>query len=99
MTKLHREIERRLNALFQRLADGGDAPPSMHLRLEGLLEAAVLLGDARPEDLQELMDSAYRAISGESLAARYGDDWQVRYPFPQIPAYMQRAPVTPSTAD
>ncbi|MFK7830976.1 MAG: hypothetical protein AB8B57_14450 [Congregibacter sp.] len=99
MNALHEEIERRLQGLYLRLEEGNDAPPALLLRLEGLLEAAVLLESSTSEDLHALMDQVHSSITGESLGARFGRDWQLRYPFPQIPASMCRAPVTPSAAD
>lgn len=92
------EIEGRSSKLFERLARGDDAPPALALRLEGLLEAAALLGE--PESaLRELLDRQYRGVFGASLASRLGEDWQLEHPFPEIPALMRRAPVVPSTRE
>jgi len=99
MSALMEEVTRRWEVLFRQLADGDDAPPSQRLRLEGLMEALVITGEATPHGLQEAMDAAYRGVTGNGFAAALGDGWAEHYPFPQIPAYMQRAPVYPSTSD
>lgn len=95
---LLQEIDRRLRALFERLAAGDDAPPSQRLRLEGLLEAAQVLGTPAPA-LQARVEELHREVFGEPIAAAPGDDWRAAYPFPEIPVFMQRAPVAPSTGD
>jgi hypothetical protein len=93
------EVERRWRTLFAELAAGADAPPAARLRLEGLLEAALLVGAASEAELTARMDVAYRQAFGESLAQRFGEDWRSFFPFPQVPAMMKRAPVVPSTRD
>ncbi len=95
------ELERRWEALFTQLRDGLDAPPGQRLRIEGMMEAAALTdtGAESPAGVSEAMDAVYRRVTGRSLAADFGDDWQQFYPFPQIPAVARRAPVVPSTAD
>lgn len=99
MQRLLQEIEQRLSGLFRRLSEGDDAPPSMVLRLEGLMEAAAILEQATPEALQELINAAHTTVNGESLDIRLGADWRRRYPFPQLPVIADRAPVYPSTKD
>jgi hypothetical protein len=99
MQQLIREIETRARAAYARLASGDDLPPGMQLRLEGLLEAAVITGAATTSELQDLLDEAHREVVGETLAARYGDDWRALHPFPELPAWQARAPVSPSTSD
>ena len=73
--------------------------PRPPLRAEGLMEAALLLGAASPEELDRAMDGCYRQAFGRTLADDFGDDWREFYPFPQIPAMGRRAPVYPSTRD
>ena len=63
------------------------------------MEAAVLCGEAPAEVLQADLDEAYREVFGRSLAAEFGEDWREFFPFPQIPGFMRRAPVWPSTRD
>lgn len=99
MSTLGEEIRQRLSAQFQRIADGYDVAPGPRFRLEGLMEAAVLIGDCEENALRELIAELHRDIVGESLDARLGEDWQRWHPFPQIPMYMERAPVSPSTSD
>jgi hypothetical protein len=98
LDRLRAEIRERSRHLLERLADGDDLPPGRQLRLEGLLEAAALLG-ADPDALRDDLEHLHREVQGESLAARLGDDWRQHYPFPQLPLFMRRAPVTPTTAD
>ncbi|WP_116367206.1 hypothetical protein [Parahaliea mediterranea] len=99
MEPLRAEVERRWQALFAALLAGQDAPPGQRLRLEGLMEAIALLEPGCEHALQDAMDAKYRAVFGRGLAEDFGDQWRDFYPFPQIPAVMQRAPVWPSTAD
>ena len=99
MSDLDSEIRRRLQRLFRLLHSGGDAPPGLRLRTEGLMEAAVLTGDAQPGELQALMTHIYSEVYGRGLDEALGADWRELFPFPQIPALAQRAPVYPSTRD
>lgn len=96
---LTEEVERRLNELLARLVAGDDAPPGAVLRLEGLREAAVLAGLWTEAEAQALLERRYAALCDESLAQSLGADWRERYPFPQLPLFARRAPVSPSTAD
>ena len=99
MSALLTELETRWDKIFSDLAGGGDVPPGLRLRTEGLMEAAVLGGDASPEKLSQQMAASYRKAFGRSLEQDFGDDWQDFFPFPQIPAMAERAPVYPSTKD
>lgn len=92
------EIERRTERLLRRLAAGDDAPPAALLRLEGLLEAAVLVG-VDSAGLDRRLDELHQSVCGESLAAHLGEDWRDAHPFPELPFFMARAPVSPSTRD
>ena len=85
--------------MFTALAAGDDVPPSLRLRAEGLMEAALLTGLASPEEVDASMDDCYRQAFGQGLAEDFGEDWRGFYPFPQIPAMGLRAPVYPSTRD
>lgn len=96
---LQREIEARLRALLLRVAAGDDVPPGLRMRLEGLMEAAVLMGAATPESLHETLDGLHGEILGAPLAASLGDRWTELYPFPELPVFMQRAPVFRGTGD
>lgn len=99
MTALLHEIASRWRGLFERLAAGDDLPPGQRLRLEGMMEAAVLCGLTTEAELLAAMDVAYRDTFARSLADDLGADWQALHPFPEIPAFMGRAPVYPSTPD
>ena len=98
MKQLIEEIDRRLEAIFSTLANGGDLPPGLRLRTEGLLEAATLLG-ASPQQLQQRMNDCYRRAFGVSLSASLGEGWETFHVFPEIPAFARRAPVVPTSAD
>ena len=90
---LQLQIQRRLETVLQRNAEGGDVAPGERLRLEGWMEAALLLAG----------DSAARCIAGwqAQLSARaqlrcevVDGYWCVRFDI-----WQSRAPVTPSTRD
>lgn len=93
------ELNQRWLLMFEALARGEDLPPGVRLRTEGLMEALVLSGVASEAELQATMDARHVEVFGDSIAAIFGDDWRVLFPFPQIPAVARRAPVYPSTKD
>lgn len=99
MIDLIAELEARWDRMFAALAAGEDVPPAQRLRAEGMMEAAELLGVASQESLLDAMDACYQRAFGRPLAADFGSDWQAFFPFPQIPAMAQRAPVYPSTSE
>jgi hypothetical protein len=99
MDALHREIHQRWRTLFRQLAAGDDAPPGQRLRTEGLMEAAELTGLVSPAQLQAEMEQVYEAIFLRPLVQDFGPTWRDLFPFPQIPAMAQRAPVYPSTSE
>ena len=74
-------------------------PPSTRLRAEGMMESALLLGQASVEELDRAMSQCYQGAFNRSITGDFGTDWRVFYPFPQIPAMGLRAPVYPSTND
>lgn len=98
-TPLKAELLRRWQQIFSALECGEDVSPGQRLRAEGVMEAAVMTGEASTDALLAAMDSCYVEIRGCSLADEFGEDWREFYPFPQIPGFMQRAPVYPSTSD
>jgi hypothetical protein len=93
------ELERRWLTMFSGLAAGDDLPPAVRLRAEGLMEAAVIAGEATEKAVTEAMDACYRRAFGRALAQDFGPDWREFHPFPEIPAMALRAPVYPSTPD
>jgi len=92
-------IDRRLQTLLSQLCAGLDAPPGQRLRLEGLMEAAVLTDIASAAELRSLLEVRYREAFGRTLEDDLGEGWEFFFPFPQIPAMARRAPVFPSTRD
>jgi len=99
MAKLTPVIEQRWLSQFQALANGEDVAPGQRLRLEGLMEAAVLVGEIESQQLEQAMLAVYEDCFGRSVAQDYGEDWKTLFPFPQIPAMAKRAPVIPTTKD
>jgi hypothetical protein len=99
MNALLTELESRWQKLFSALAAGSDVAPSLRLRTEGLMEAAILSRVASAEQLSAQMAASYEDAFGRSLAQDFGSDWQDFFPFPQIPAMAKRAPVYRSTKD
>ena len=93
------EIDRRCGQLCRRIADGEDAPPGQLLRLEGLREAALLAGLASAAELQDRLEAIYLRECGEAIAVRCGEGWRDTYPFPEIPLFMARAPVSTGGGD
>jgi hypothetical protein len=92
-------IETRCRDLLGRLAEGGDLPPGPRLRLEGMLEAARICGYLEADTWAQQLEQWHRDALGCSIAERAGGDWRRQHPFPQLPLYMARAPVSPSTPD
>ena len=104
-------IEDRYVALLRRLGAGDDAPPAMQLRLEGLLEAAVLTGTMDEASLDAWLEDLHQRERGCSLGgdlctdhrANHSADlrpgWRRAYVFPALPLFAARAPVSPSTGD
>ena len=97
MDALRTELNQRWRKMFASLAGSEDVPPSLRLRAEGMMEAAVLLKIATTDELVRDMDRCYQSAYGRSIAEDFGEDWQDFFPFPQIPAMGTRAPVYPST--
>ncbi len=99
MGPLMDELVKRWDAMFQALAAGADVAPSARMRAEGVMEAVVLVGEADEAAVHAAMQACYLRAFNRGLAEDFGDGWQTFFPFPQIPAVAQRAPVYPSTAD
>ena len=99
MSPLLTEIHARWQKIFESLAQGDDVAPSLRLRTEGLMEAAVLAELVSAEQLTSLLEASYQQSYQRSLNLDFGEDWRDFFPFPQIPAMAKRAPVYPSTAD
>lgn len=85
------ELQRRLEDFYQALAQYGEVAPGVRFRLEGMLEAALLLQCVSDEELRRLVGDAYRQHMGEPPPALPGN------PEPyHLPVRWQRAPVFPS---
>ena len=93
------ELEQRWRRIFATLHTGGEVPPTLRLRAEGMMETLVLLNLASEQELQQRMAACHRAELGESLEQGWGERWQDMFPFPQIPGFGLRAPVYPSTRE
>jgi hypothetical protein len=91
------ELHLRWSAIFSALVEGDDVPPALRLRTEGVMEAAVLSGVAQEEDILAAMAECYLSTYGRSLEDEFGAQWLALFPFPQIPAMAERAPVFLST--
>lgn len=96
MNDLITEIETRLATALERLAAGDDLPPSLRLRLEGLCEAAVIVGAVDAQEIDALVEAQMKSLRGVDLRDALGADWRAMHPFPELPVYMDRAPVSPS---
>lgn len=99
MGVLAREIRKRLEAMFSASTAGDDVAPGSLLRTEGMMEAAVLVGEVSATQLTEQIAVCFEKTVGESLEAHFGAQWRVLFPFPQVPVLAKRAPVYPSTKD
>jgi hypothetical protein len=99
MSKLLEEIEARLTTAMTRVASGDDLPPGQRFRLEGLMEAAVLTDAASESRLREMVERVHSGCFGLALVQRLWDGWEETHPFPSLPLYTERAPVSPSTSD
>ncbi len=93
------ELEQRWCRIYSALRGGGEVPPTLRLRTEGMMEALVLLNLASEQELQQQMAECHRVERGESLEQAWGEHWQDLFPFPQIPGFGLRAPVYPSTRE
>lgn len=92
---LQQQIQRQLQSLLQRNAAGGDIAPGERMRLEGWMEAVLLLAAAQatqhpPQFVTEWQQQlpAHAQLQCQDVEGR----WQVR-----LDVWQARAPVTPST--
>jgi hypothetical protein len=91
------ELETRWRTIFAALAGGGEVPPTLRLRTEGMMETLSLLHIAEAQTQTQMMLKCYNDAFEQDLVATWGVHWQDLFPFPQIPGFGQRAPVYPST--
>lgn len=99
MATLLEIIESRYVELLERIKRGEDVPPGRALRLEGMLETAVLLELCDQAALEQRLEALHREVLGCPAAQVLGEDWREALPFPALPLFMDRAPVYPSTSD
>lgn len=99
MERIIAELQSRWEDMYCALERGEDVAPARGLRAEGMMEAAVLAGIATPAELDRLLEDCCRRCTGRTLAESLGDDWRRFHPFPELPLWMRRAPVYPSTAN
>ena len=99
MDALLARIEGRFREMFTALAAGADVAPSLRLRTEGLMEAAVVADMADQNRIDTLLADCYHAAFDRRVEDDFGADWRAFHPFPQVPAVGRRAPVYPSTSD
>ena len=99
MSVIADELHSRWLAMFEALARGEGLTPGLRLRTEGMMEAALLCEGTQEEALTAAMGRCFLQATGQTLVEAFGDQWREFYPFPQIPAVTERAPVYPSTKD
>jgi hypothetical protein len=92
------EISQRLALIFQCYADGDDVATGQQLRLEGFIQAGLVLNIVSLEQVLAVLDTVHRRIFNQPFDTVFP-------PFNEadciiaIPSKMQRAPVFPSTKD
>jgi hypothetical protein len=84
-------IESRLQAVFAAYQQGKDVPPCTLFRLEGVIEAACLMGFLTHQQANDLITVAWTAHFGVPVPSL--SDGEI-----VIPTMMHRAPVVPSTS-
>ncbi|MEM1152794.1 MAG: hypothetical protein AAGI44_01545 [Pseudomonadota bacterium] len=94
------ELIQRWSHMFSALARGDNITPTDRLRAEGIMESLAMLEvGASSAAIDQEMNRCFTEEFGRTLDEEFGEDWREFYPFPQIPAVGQRAPVYPSTKD
>ena len=69
MHPLLEELQRRFADMFTALAAGDDLPPAARLRVEGMMESAVIAGIADEAEVSELMQPRILAGTGLNISA------------------------------
>jgi hypothetical protein len=83
------EAARRLDAFYGDLHNYGEVAPGVRFRLEGFLEAGLSLQLVERNELDALIQAAYKTHMGQEPTAVPGDGLQ-------LPVRWRRAPVYPS---
>lgn len=89
---LCKQLEMRLQSIFEDYAQGLDVPPANRYRTEGFAQALVAMGALSEQQCIELMAGVYKDVFGTVLdtSAMTGL---------HIPPVMKRAPVFPSSKE
>ncbi len=99
MDKLTAVLEQRISQIYELLHEGGNPSPAERFRLEGLMEAAEIMGLLSRQEIWAKVETVYHRVYQIDLTDSYGQRWQDSFPFPSIPLSGIRAPVYPTTAD
>lgn len=86
------ELDNRLRHFFSEQADGYDIPPAELYRIEGFIEAGVLLGLCSETTVRQRLIELAEQFSGQRLTDIYRDDYRLI-----LHMRMAEAPVYPST--
>jgi hypothetical protein len=85
------ELEARLNAFFSDQAEGLDIPPALLSRLEGFIDAGIMVALISATEMKQRLTSLAEHYSGADAAAIYENDNRVI-----LHLLMPEAPVYPS---
>ena len=97
--KLKDELRGRWKHIFEAVVRGDDISLATRLRAEGLMEAAAILKIWEKDDQLRELKLTYCRVFGRGFEESFGFEWELLHPFPEIPVYVERAPVYPSTKD
>ena len=92
------EIGERVARIFERYADGDDVALGERLRLEGFIQAGLVLNIVAVDQVLEVLDLAHQRIFDKPFGAVFPPYSELDCVI-AIPSKMQRAPVYPSTKD
>ena len=83
------EIAKRLTQIFAAYKQGYDVSPALKYRTEGFIEAGLMAGAIKKDELVDLLYRCYKQV--------FGEDASMVFEPGVVPAMMKRAPVKPST--
>lgn len=86
------ELETRLNTFFSDQAEGLDIPPALLYRLEGFIDAGIMVAFISAADIKKRLTTLAEHYAGAEAAAIYENDDRVI-----LHLLMPEAPVYPST--
>lgn len=98
MDKLTAVLEQRLAKIYELLHEGGSPSPAERFRLEGLMEAAEIMGLLSRQEIWAMVESTYYHVYQLELIDS-DQRWQNSFPFPSLPLKAIRAPVYPARVD